>query len=395
MGRHLVGVVIGSLSMTLACVSPNLVGTALAFSCITGSTTVCTFEAVSAAEEFAVPATANSFTVTAVGGAGGQGFKNINNVPGGDGGNGAQVSAAFTNMAGKILKVLVAGNGGSSDGSTAGAGGFNLGGTGGTEAGGGGGASELDICATYPSNCPTRLLVAGGAGGGGAGSPTGVGGSGDGSTSVATPGAGSAGGNYGCDILNTTIGGGGGATQASAGTGGVGAGAGSHPGSDGGAGGAGGDDTSLLLGGGGGGGYTGGGGGGDDVRLNPPCGGGGGAGSSFVDSSFLDGSATSPVPNPTYATSNSVPPSGCTSLPCIVITFPGPTVATYASLTLRHSDGWTTMRWTSLERFAGYNVYSRKLQLNRHLVVSRNHRYAFTVHRIVRHPRLVPVRDRR
>ena len=200
MGRHLVGVVIGSLSMTLACVSPNLVGTALAFSCTTGSTTVCTFEAVSAAEEFAVPATANSFTVTAVGGAGGQGFKNINNVPGGDGGNGAQVSAAFTNMAGKILKVLVAGNGGSSDGSTAGAGGFNLGGTGGTEAGGGGGASELDICATYPSNCPTRLLVAGGGGGGGAGSPTGVGGSGDGSTSVATPGAGSAGGNYGCDI---------------------------------------------------------------------------------------------------------------------------------------------------------------------------------------------------
>jgi Bacterial Ig-like domain (group 3) len=227
-----------------------------------------------------IPANAATISITATGGYGGDSLTNN----GALGGAADRVHAEFALPINGIgpagtLFVEVAGVGGNSVGTGAGASGANGGAIGGaTNGAGGGGASDvrtcsISMCAPLTSGNDTRQVVAAGGGGGGGGGGNRGGNGGNARFPGATPGGGAAGGGAGTAIGGAA--GPGSGTAAGSGTAGaIGIG---------GAGGVAGTNCSFTgcgAGGGGAGGlYGGGGGGGGGDQLS---GGGGGGGSDFV-----------------------------------------------------------------------------------------------------------------
>jgi hypothetical protein len=68
-----------------------------------------------------------------------------------------------------------------------------------------------------------------------------------------------------------------------------------------------------------------------------------------------------------------------------------PTAAPYIGLHESFGHGYTTIRWRSTRRVAGFNVWWRGRKLNHALVTSRTARYKLRIRGVVFRPRLVPV----
>lgn len=251
--------------------------------------------------DYTVPAGVASLAVTVTGAAGGSWTRNV--LHPGRGGKGAVVTARLTVTPGKIIRILVGGEGGSvSTGASGGTAGANGGGAGGDgvpvdPTQGGGGAGGGGFSALFDGTTP--IVVAGGGGGGAfssdddsliasggdAGLPNGDGANGGccdpgdgfygsfGYGATANPGAVGAGG--AAPLAGTATPGADGTSMQGGGTGQGGAGGTSDPADNSGG------------GGGGGGGYYGGGAGAGD---NQAQGGSGGGGSSYVNPSFGTGS---------------------------------------------------------------------------------------------------------
>jgi len=68
-----------------------------------------------------------------------------------------------------------------------------------------------------------------------------------------------------------------------------------------------------------------------------------------------------------------------------------PTAEVYSRFKVSAARGWTTMTWRSAQKVAGFNVYEGMKRLNRRLVTSRTSQYRFSIHQVVRTPRLAAI----
>lgn len=104
---------------------------------------------------------------------------------------------------------------------------------------------------------------------------------------------------------------------------------------------------------------------------------------------FCNGHFGSECGSEVFANSGSCNTSSCATVFSFTVT--PVTVASYSRFSMRTVRGRTTLHWYSSMHVLGFNVIDGKIKLNRWLITSKTHWYAFTTHHSLAHRRIVAV----